>query len=124
MKVATTAERLNYLMRERKLKQCDILTLTEPICEKYGLKMNKSNISQYVSGKISPNQDKLFILGEALGVDPVWLMGADVPMVREKVEYLNVKINNDEFELLELYRQADPIFQAEAIDMLKRHPKK
>ena len=44
--------------------------------------MNKSDISQYVSGKVEPNQNKLFILGQALNVNESWLMGFDVPMDR------------------------------------------
>lgn len=44
--------------------------------------MNKSDLSQYVSGKVEPNQDKLFVLGNALKVNEAWLMGYDVPMSR------------------------------------------
>ena len=46
--------------------------------------MNRSDISQYVSGKVEPGQDKLTVLGLALGVDPVWLMGIDVPMIPQQ----------------------------------------
>lgn len=53
-------QRLNYLMVERNLKQKDILNLTQELCEKYDVKFNKSDISQYVSGKTEPNQDSLF----------------------------------------------------------------
>ena len=41
-----------------------------------------SDISQYCSGKTEPNQEKLFILGNALNVSEAWLMGFDVPMER------------------------------------------
>jgi repressor LexA len=85
--------------------------------------MNKSDISQYVSGKVSPTQDKLYALGEALNVDPVWLMGADVPINRSGSEKITVEITDEEMELIEVYRAADPVFQKEAIDMLQRHPK-
>ena len=44
--------------------------------------MNKSDISQYVSGKVEPNQDKLYVLAKALNVSEAWLMGYDVPMER------------------------------------------
>ena len=44
--------------------------------------MNKSDISQYVSGKVEPNQDKLFVLSLALNVSEGWLMGYDVPKSR------------------------------------------
>ena len=74
----TTSERLQEIMEERNLKQIDILNLAKPFCEKYNIKMNKSDISQYLSGKSEPNQDKLAILGMALNVNEVWLMGFNV----------------------------------------------
>lgn len=45
--------------------------------------MNKSDISQYLSGKAEPSQDKLIVLGMALGVQESWLMGFDVPESRD-----------------------------------------
>lgn len=42
--------------------------------------LGKSAVSQYVNGIITPKQDKLELLSEALGVSPAWLMGYDVPM--------------------------------------------
>jgi transcriptional regulator with XRE-family HTH domain len=82
MKRETTAKRLNKIMKDRALRQVDILNLAAPYCEQYEVKMNKSDISQYCSGKTEPNQDKLFILGLALNVNESWLMGLDVPMDR------------------------------------------
>lgn len=82
MKNSNTAKRLRQLMDERNLKQVDILNSCIPFCTKYNVKMNKSDISQYVSGKVEPNQDKLFILGSALNVNEAWLMGFNVPMER------------------------------------------
>lgn len=79
----TTAKRLNQIMTERNLKQVDILNLSLPYCAKYDVKMNKSDISQYVSGKVEPSQDKLVVLGMALDVTEAWLMGFDVPMSRK-----------------------------------------
>lgn len=48
--------------------------------------MNKSDLSQYCSGKTEPNQDKLYVLGAALNVNEAWLMGFDVPMERNVYE--------------------------------------
>lgn len=79
MKRENTSSRLKQIMVERNLRQVDILKLTEPYCQKYNVKMNKSDISQYCSGKTEPNQDKLFVLGKALQVNEAWLMGFDVP---------------------------------------------
>lgn len=82
MKKESTATRLNKIMSDRNLRQVDILNKTIPYCEKYNVKMNKSDISQYCSGKTEPNQEKLFVLGTALDVGEAWLMGFDVPMER------------------------------------------
>ena len=82
VKKENTSSRLKYLMNTRGLRQIDILNKCIPFCKKYNIKMNKSDISQYVSGKVEPNQNKLFILGQALDVAEAWLMGLDVPMER------------------------------------------
>ena len=80
----TTAQRLKQIMVERSLKQADILQMAQPYCDKYHIKLNKSDLSQFVNGKVIPGQWKLTILGLALGVSESWLMGLDVPMEREK----------------------------------------
>lgn len=78
-----TSDRLKKIMEERKIKQVDILNMSLPYCRKYNIKMNKSDISQYVSGKVEPSQEKLVILGMALDVSEAWLMGLDVSPVRK-----------------------------------------
>ena len=83
MKTENTSMRLKQIMTDRHLKQVDILEKCKPFCEKYGISMNKSDISQYVSGKNEPGSKKLTILGLALGVTETWLMGYDVPMNRD-----------------------------------------
>lgn len=83
MKRENTSIRLKQLMQERSLKQVDILEMTKPYCAKYDVKMNKSDLSQYVSGKVEPNQDKLFVLSRALRVNEAWLMGFDVEKEKE-----------------------------------------
>lgn len=79
----STADRLKQIMGERNLRQVDILNLALPICAKYDVKMNKSDISQYVSGKVEPSQEKLVVLGMALNVNESWLMGFDVSLERK-----------------------------------------
>lgn len=78
-----TGTRLKKIMEERNLKQVDILNLSLPYCSKFNVKMNKSDISQYVSGKVEPSQEKLVILGMALNVSEGWLMGLDVSPLRK-----------------------------------------
>lgn len=83
MKEFTTAQRLEQVMKSRNMRQVDILNAAEPYCKKYGIKLGKNDMSQYVSGKVEPGQDKLTILGLALNVSEAWLMGYDVPAERE-----------------------------------------
>lgn len=55
MEKVSSSERFKTLMNERNLRQVDILNLVLPYCKKYNVKMNKSDISQYVSGKTEPS---------------------------------------------------------------------
>ena len=50
MKRVSTSDRLKQIMKDGNLKQVDILNLALPVCAKFDVKMNKSDISQYVSG--------------------------------------------------------------------------
>ena len=95
MKVATTSERLKQILSERHIRQIDIIEAAKPYSEKYNVKLNKNDLSQYVSGKTEPGQSKLSILGMALNVNEAWLMGYDIPMERKENtsedEYQNIK---------------------------------
>lgn len=86
MKNSNTSVRLKEIMRSRSLRQVDILQAAKPFCEKYNVKLARNDLSQYVSGKVEPGQEKLTILGLALNVNEAWLMGYDVPMERETKE--------------------------------------
>lgn len=79
----TTAQRLKKIMELRNLRQADIIRLAEPYCQRYRVKLNKSDLSQFVNGKNEPGQWKLTILGLALNVSEGWLMGLDIPMERK-----------------------------------------
>lgn len=88
-------------MEKQNLKQIDILNKTLPFCEKYNVKMNKSNISQYVSGKVEPSQDKIMVLSMALGVSEGWLMGFDDGETKEYSEgkaKVSKEIAEEDFE--------------------------
>ena len=90
MTKTTTSERLKQIMSEQGLRQADILERAKPYCEKFGLKLGRNDISQYVSGKVLPKQDKLTLLGYTLNVSEAWLMGYDVPRERESVTPSNI----------------------------------
>ena len=95
MKTSNTSKRLKEIMDTRGLKQVDILEMAKPYCQKYGIRLGRNDLSQYVSGKVTPGQEKLTILGLALGVTETWLMGYDVPMERDNNEKINSLPHHD-----------------------------
>lgn len=123
MRTVNTSTRLKSIMKSRGLRQVDILELTEPLCKKYGIKMNKSDISQYVSGKVEPSQEKLVILGMALGVNEAWLMGFDVPCYRNNsssnTPVLEKQITNRNERLLMSYSKLNSAGQKKVDDYIK-----
>lgn len=89
MKVSTS-ERLKEIMKKYNIRQVDILKRAEPYCLQYNIKLGRNDLSQYVSGKVVPGQEKLTILAKALNVNEVWLMGYDVSMERNDYEDRNI----------------------------------
>ena len=73
MEGSVFGERLKKLLKEKNIKQIELVHLAE---EK-GIKLGKSHISQYVSGKTIPRKDILNFLAEALGVEADWLVGKE-----------------------------------------------
>lgn len=112
MKKENTSIRLKRIMSERNLRQVDILEMVKPYCTKYEVKMNKSDLSQYVSGKVEPGQDKLVILGMALNINETWLMGFDVQKER-------CDSNSNSLKILEYYNQLNDIGKHEATKRVK-----
>ena len=74
----TFAKRLNSAMSLRHMKQIDVVRAAQ----RKGLKLGKSHISQYVSGKTVPRIETLRFLAATLNVNDQWLHGDDVPMER------------------------------------------
>ena len=105
-----TSIRLKEYMNKNNMKQVDILNKAEPYCKQYNVKLTKQDLSQYVSGKTEPNQDKLEILSMALNVDITWLMGFDVPTERTPA-------TTD--ELIRLFNSLDSNQQKNALDYLQ-----
>jgi transcriptional regulator with XRE-family HTH domain len=96
MKISSTSARLKEIMNEKGLKQVDILIKAKPFCEKYGVRLGKNDLSQYINGKFEPGQEKLTILGLALDVNEAWLMGYDVEKSREKAPGSTGENDDDE----------------------------
>ena len=83
--MATSTERINQIMKEKRLRQIDVLNLAKPLQAKYNIKFSKSHLSQYVNGKSNPDNKKIFLLSKVFGVTEAWLLGYDVPRY-ERIE--------------------------------------
>lgn len=70
------AQRLKDAMEAKGYKQVDVIRLAEPIGREYGVRIGKSHMSQYLSGKTEPRKDILSVLAKTLEVDEEWLGGA------------------------------------------------
>ena len=108
--VSTFQQRFNEALQIRDIKPVDIAKRTG---------ISESTISQYRSGYAKPKQDKLAILSNALHVNPVWLMGYDVPMERQKNTPIEPELNEGEKMLLSLFRQVPVESQQMVLDMIK-----
>ena len=77
MESSIFAIRLNALLQQKKIKQIDLVRLAE---EK-GIKLGKSHISQYVSGKTVPRKEILSFLAGVFEVEPDWLLGKEPTVI-------------------------------------------
>lgn len=71
MKQETFARRLSEALECRQLKAADLSRLTG---------VSEGTISCYINGKYEAKQTRVRVFAKALDVNPVWLMGYDVPM--------------------------------------------
>lgn len=120
----TTADRLKQIMNERNIKQVDILEACKPYCKKYGVKLEKNDLSQYISGKVTPGQDKLTILGLALDVNEVWLMGYNIPSGRKDLDHIEEKMQGgncckllDKCHNTEIYAAVELLIKLDTFDL-------
>jgi transcriptional regulator with XRE-family HTH domain len=77
-KISSVQERLKQIMAEEGLRQADIVDLCKPFSVRYGIPVTKSDISSYCIGRSEPQQNKMYVLANALHVSEAWLMGYDV----------------------------------------------
>jgi transcriptional regulator with XRE-family HTH domain len=83
-------------------------------------KIPKSSLSLYLTGAYEPRQDRLYQIAIALDVDPVWLMGFDVPMERAKKDSSDkLALTEGEKLMLELFRKIPKEHQQSALEMLQ-----
>lgn len=77
--VSTFNKRIDEALNIRQLKPVDLSKRTG---------ISEATISQYRSGYAKPKQDKLSLISDALDVSPAWLMGLNVPMNIDHVDYV------------------------------------
>jgi len=70
-RVSNFKERFNQALEIKNIKAVEL-------SRKTGL--SEAKISQYRSGFSKPKEDNLMVIAHALDVNPVWLMGLNVPM--------------------------------------------
>lgn len=110
------ADRIAKALSIRGMRQYELCAKT---------KIPKSAMSQYISGAFEPKQDRIYLISQALNVDPVWLMGYDVPMEKKaQPEQKNIPITEEQLDdgeklMLELFRQIPKDKRQEALDLLR-----
>lgn len=93
----TFAERLKQAMREKGIRQVDLIHAAE----ERGIKLGKSHVSQYVNGKTVPRAEMLLFLAETLGVEETWLAGQEKQNERvEERKKKSQKQETDSFQSL------------------------
>lgn len=93
MKNELTAKRLQLAMTNNQIK-------AQELADRSGL--NKASISQYINGTHAPSNISAGKMANILNVDPVWLMGFDVPMIKEGSD--TKSLSSDEDMLIRKYR--------------------
>ena len=96
--ISTFADRLNKLMEIRHLKKADLARLCG---------IDRSNITRYCQGSYEAKQDVVYSMAAKLNINPVWLMGYDVPMVLEPEFSHSVTLRSPTYD-----RDIDPIYDA------------
>lgn len=74
MKNSNSQKRIRELMEAYGLSQSEL-------CRRTGIQ--KSALSNYLSGTREPRQDQISFIADPFNVNPAWLMGYDVPMYIE-----------------------------------------
>lgn len=88
----TFSERLKYAMEIRNVKQVELSK---------AIGISKTNMSYYISGKNKPREDKINLIARKLNVNPIWLLGYDVPMEQEQA--VNVLAMANRIKELRIY---------------------
>ncbi|HDK9467485.1 TPA: helix-turn-helix domain-containing protein [Staphylococcus aureus] len=86
------SSRLKKAMLDKQMKQIDIINKSKLLSDN-GAKITKTDLSQYVNGKTSPGQKKLYVLSKVLDVSEAWLLGYDISPKRPTDEERHLNQN-------------------------------
>lgn len=95
------SQRLKEILEIKSLKQTDLAKMTG---------LDKSLISNYISGKYKAKSTNLYLIAKALNVSEPWLMGYDVPMERTVVNVS--ELSEREIQLIIKYRDNPQMHEA------------
>ena len=90
------AERLKKAMEQKNMKQIDLVKKAA----EQGVKLGKSHVSQYLSGKTTPRSEILNFLATTLGVETEWLKGTDVSedTLKKETNEAGIQMENMKFD--------------------------
>ena len=124
------SERLKAAMKKQNLKQIDLVRAAQA----QGIKLGKSHVSQYVSGKTVPRTDILLFLAKTLQVEEEWLIGVSNVKSDTEISATNRNIlntnktilgnsnkENSEVLTMSAKRQKSSIFEAEIISDVNKN---
>lgn len=124
------SERLKAAMKKQNLKQIDLVRAAQV----QGIKLGKSHVSQYVSGKTVPRTDILLFLAKTLQVEEEWLIGVSNVESDTEISASNRNIldtnktilgnsnkENSEALIMSAKRQKSSIFEAEIISDINKN---
>jgi transcriptional regulator with XRE-family HTH domain len=83
--------------------------------------LTRNAIANYEAGRSEPNFEILCKFSEILGVEIEDLV-SDRPAQEDYIR--RVMVTDEESALLQVFREADPIYQGVALDILRQHKRK
>lgn len=80
-------------------------------------KVRKNSVSQWVNGITAPGNRSAVQISRVFGVDPLWIMGENVPKFKSSVN-MTVEMTNYEESMFHKYRSLPPTQRKLVDDMI------
>lgn len=101
------SERLSQALKSQGVTQAELSSRTG---------IPKSAISQYISGKFSPKQDRVYLICKVLGVSPAWITGYDAAVSGKSLISQSV-LSKEEAHLITVFRN-DIRFRTSVLNLM------